>query len=82
MLSTCSLECAQNYMENAARTASSADLLLPLFPEHFKYQLAQYSIVQNTPNAQKIREHKNIRDAVIIGEAVMGVERKSHAKKI
>lgn len=74
MLSTCSWECAQNYMVTA--TAQSADLLLPLFPEHFQYQLAQSPVVQNTPNAQQIREYKNI------GEAVVDVERKSHIKKM
>ncbi len=74
ILSNCSLEAAKNYMQTAK--SSSADLLLPLFPERFKYELAQFPVVQNTPNAQRIREHKTIY------EAVMGVDRKSHAKKI
>lgn len=74
ILSNCSLEAAKNYMQTAE--ASSADLLLPLFPERFKYELAQFSVVQDTPNAQRIREHKNIY------EAVMGGDRQSHAKKI
>lgn len=80
MLSTCSCECAQKYMETA--TASSADLLLPLFPESFQYQLAQFSVVQNSPNAQQIRERKNIAEAIMIGEALVGIERAPHTKKI
>ena len=64
VLSNCSLECAQTYM-NEAEEEWFADRLLVLFPDRFKYQLAHCSIVEHTPNAQHIREHGTVYEAVI-----------------
>lgn len=63
MLSGCSLECAKAYVAKAVDPVF-VDRLLPLFPERFKYELAHEPIVEHTPNAQHIRAHGTVYEAV------------------